>query len=69
MAMEQVGAPPAARRKTRRNYGRTLGVAATLNEMKDSLSGKVKFIFQPAEETLSGAQAMRSIPSVSHSRS
>src|SRR5438094_1091038 len=35
-----------------------LGVAATLNEMKDSLSGKVKFIFQPAEETLSGAQAM-----------
>src|SRR5438045_5595277 len=35
-----------------------LGVAAALNEMKDSLSGKVKFIFQPAEETLSGAQAM-----------
>src|SRR5436190_8798461 len=35
-----------------------LGVAAALNEMRDSLSGKVKFIFQPAEETLSGAQAM-----------
>ena len=35
-----------------------LGVAAALAEMKDSLSGKVKFIFQPAEETLSGAQAM-----------
>ena len=35
-----------------------LGVAAALNEMKDSLSGKIKFIFQPAEETLAGAQAM-----------
>jgi amidohydrolase len=35
-----------------------LGVAATLNEFRDSLSGKIKFIFQPAEETLSGAQAM-----------
>src|SRR4051812_28629553 len=35
-----------------------LGVAAALNEMRDSLSGRVKFIFQPAEETLSGAQAM-----------
>ena len=35
-----------------------LGVAATLNEMKDSLNGRIKFIFQPAEETLSGAQAM-----------
>jgi hippurate hydrolase len=35
-----------------------LGVAAALNEMKDSLRGKIKLIFQPAEETLSGAQAM-----------
>jgi amidohydrolase len=35
-----------------------LGVAATLAELKDSLSGTVKFIFQPAEETLSGANAM-----------
>src|SRR5687768_4884088 len=35
-----------------------LGVAAALSEMKDSLKGKVKFIFQPAEETLSGARAM-----------
>jgi amidohydrolase len=35
-----------------------LGVAATLAELKDSLSGRVKFIFQPAEETLSGAKAM-----------
>ncbi len=35
-----------------------LGVAATLSEMKDSLHGRIKFIFQPAEETLSGAPAM-----------
>ena len=35
-----------------------LGVAATLAEMKDVLSGRIKFIFQPAEETLSGAAAM-----------
>jgi amidohydrolase len=35
-----------------------LGVAATLCEMKDSLKGRIKFIFQPAEETLSGAAAM-----------
>ena len=35
-----------------------LGVAATLAELRDSLSGSVKFIFQPAEETLSGARAM-----------
>src|SRR5262245_16341124 len=35
-----------------------LGVAATLAELRDSLRGTVKFIFQPAEETLSGAQAM-----------
>ena len=35
-----------------------LGVAAALNEMKDSLRGRIKFIFQPAEETLSGAAAM-----------
>src|SRR5437868_8194326 len=35
-----------------------LGVAATLSEMKDSLKGRIKFIFQPAEETLSGAAAM-----------
>jgi amidohydrolase len=35
-----------------------LGVAAALIEMKDSLKGRIKFIFQPAEETLSGARAM-----------
>jgi len=35
-----------------------LGVAAALIEMRAELSGRVKFIFQPAEETLSGAQAM-----------
>lgn len=35
-----------------------LGVAAALVEVKDSLKGKIKFIFQPAEETLSGAAAM-----------
>src|SRR5688500_16130544 len=35
-----------------------LGVAATLSELRDSLSGRIKFIFQPAEETLSGARAM-----------
>ncbi len=35
-----------------------LGVAAVLNEMRDQLPGRVMFIFQPAEETLSGARAM-----------
>src|SRR5919201_2610833 len=35
-----------------------LGVAAALVEMKGELAGRVKLIFQPAEETLSGAQAM-----------
>ena len=35
-----------------------LGVAAALSELKDSLHGRIKFIFQPAEETLSGAPAM-----------
>ena len=35
-----------------------LGVAAALSELRDSLNGTVKFIFQPAEETLSGARAM-----------
>jgi amidohydrolase len=35
-----------------------LGVAAALTEMKDVLAGRIKLIFQPAEETLSGAAAM-----------
>src|SRR5687767_14402305 len=35
-----------------------LGVAAVLSEMKSELIGRIKFIFQPAEETLSGANAM-----------
>ena len=35
-----------------------LGVAAALSEMRGELKGRVKFIFQPAEETLSGARAM-----------
>jgi amidohydrolase len=35
-----------------------LGVAAALAELKSELTGAIKFIFQPAEETLSGAQAM-----------
>ena len=35
-----------------------LGVAAVLSEMKNDLRGRIKFIFQPAEETLSGAAAM-----------
>jgi amidohydrolase len=35
-----------------------LGVAAVLHELRSSLPGRVKFIFQPAEETLSGAAAM-----------
>ena len=35
-----------------------LGVAAALAELKNELNGAIKFIFQPAEETLSGAQAM-----------
>jgi amidohydrolase len=35
-----------------------LGVAAALTELRSELAGRVKLIFQPAEETLSGAQAM-----------
>jgi hippurate hydrolase len=35
-----------------------LGVAAALTELRGELAGRVKLIFQPAEETLSGAQAM-----------
>jgi len=35
-----------------------LGVAKLLSEVKDKFSGTVKFIFQPAEEILSGAKAM-----------
>ena len=35
-----------------------LGVAAVLSEMRAELAGRVMFIFQPAEETLSGARAM-----------
>jgi amidohydrolase len=35
-----------------------LGVAAVLAELRGELAGTVKFIFQPAEETLSGARAM-----------
>ena len=35
-----------------------LGCAAVLSEMRNSIKGNVKFIFQPAEESLSGAQQM-----------
>lgn len=35
-----------------------LGVAAALSELRGELHGRIKFIFQPAEETLSGAVAM-----------
>ena len=35
-----------------------LGVAAALTDLRSELAGRVKLIFQPAEETLSGAQAM-----------
>jgi amidohydrolase len=35
-----------------------LGVAGMLADVRDELSGRVMFIFQPAEETLTGAAAM-----------
>ena len=35
-----------------------LGVAEVLASMRDDLAGTVKFIFQPAEESLDGARAM-----------
>lgn len=35
-----------------------LGVAAVLSDMRSELPGRVMFIFQPAEETLTGARAM-----------
>ncbi|MFO1312497.1 MAG: M20 family metallopeptidase [Burkholderiales bacterium] len=34
------------------------GVAAVLSQVRESLGGRVMFIFQPAEETLRGAKAM-----------
>ena len=35
-----------------------VGVAAVLSEMRADLAGRVMFVFQPAEETLTGAAAM-----------
>ncbi|MCY4197540.1 MAG: M20 family metallopeptidase [Rhodobacteraceae bacterium] len=35
-----------------------LGVASVLNQLRDSFRGRVKLVFQPAEEGLMGAQAM-----------
>ncbi len=35
-----------------------VGAATALVELRDQLAGSVRFCFQPAEETLSGAQAM-----------
>lgn len=35
-----------------------LGVASILSSMRDRLAGRVKFVFQPAEESLAGAEAM-----------
>jgi amidohydrolase len=35
-----------------------LGVARLLAEQRDGISGRVKFVFQPAEEIVSGSQAM-----------
>lgn len=35
-----------------------LGCAKILNQRREELAGNVKFIFQPAEETLSGAKSM-----------
>ncbi|TVR18642.1 MAG: amidohydrolase [Anaerolineaceae bacterium] len=35
-----------------------LGIARLLAEHRDSLKGRVKFVFQPAEEIVAGAQAM-----------
>ena len=35
-----------------------LGAAKVLNGMKDQIHGRVKFLFQPAEESLGGAEPM-----------
>ncbi len=35
-----------------------LGTAAVLSKIKDGINGNVKFIFQPAEETMGGAKRM-----------
>jgi metal-dependent amidase/aminoacylase/carboxypeptidase family protein len=35
-----------------------LGIAQVLSSMRDQVAGQVKFIFQPAEETVVGAQAI-----------
>lgn len=35
-----------------------LGIAQVLSSMRDQVAGQVKFIFQPAEETVAGARAI-----------
>ena len=35
-----------------------LGVAKLLSKQRDNIAGRVKFVFQPAEETVGGAKAM-----------
>jgi metal-dependent amidase/aminoacylase/carboxypeptidase family protein len=35
-----------------------LGAAMVLAELRDSFNGNVKFIFQPAEESIGGAERM-----------
>lgn len=43
-----------------------LGAAKILKDMEDSLSGNVKFFFQPAEETIGGASRMISCGCMEH---
>lgn len=40
------------------NAATLLGTASVLNQVKDQLNGNVKFFFQPAEETIGGAERM-----------
>ena len=35
-----------------------LGIASALQQKKDQLRGKIRLLFQPAEETFNGAQSM-----------
>jgi metal-dependent amidase/aminoacylase/carboxypeptidase family protein len=47
-----------ARLRARSPTAIVLGVAAMLSGMRDDIAGRVMFVFQPAEETLTGAAAM-----------
>jgi hypothetical protein len=47
-----------ARLRTRYPYQRDPGAALKLKEREDALNGRVRILFQPAEENFGGAKSM-----------